>query len=68
MLEPRRSRVPVLAGTFNLVLAVFVLGTATILLFGLFGWAVHTMFFMARVAVIVGLFAVGARLLMRTRR
>jgi hypothetical protein len=68
MLEPHRSRTPVLAGTLHLVLAVFVLGTATILLFGVLGWAIHTMFFAARLAFIVALFAIGFRLLIRTQR
>ena len=68
MLEPHRSRMPVLAGTLHLVLAVFVLGTATILLFGLLGWAIHTMFFVARLAFIVALFVIGFRLLTRFRR
>jgi hypothetical protein len=68
MLEPRQSRMPVLAGMLSLVMAIFVLGLAATLAFSLFGWAFHIFFFLLRLAIIATLIGIGVRLLSRSRR
>jgi hypothetical protein len=68
MLEPRQSRMPVLAGTLSLIMAIFVLGLAATLAFALFGWAFHVLFFLLRLALIAILIGIGVRLLTRSRR
>jgi hypothetical protein len=68
MLEPRRSRTPVLAGAFRVIAALFVLAVAASLVFSLFGWAFHILFFLGRLAIIAGLVVIGVRLLVRSRR
>jgi hypothetical protein len=68
MLEPHQSRVPVVAGTFRLIAAIFVLGLAAMLTFSLLGWAFHIVFFLFRLAIIATLIGVGVRLLTRSRR
>jgi hypothetical protein len=68
MLESRQSRMPVLAGTLQLIMAIFVLGLAATLAFSLFGWAFHIFFFLFRLALIATLIGIGIRLLSRSRR
>jgi hypothetical protein len=68
MLEPRQSRMPVLAGTLQVIMAIFVLGLAATLAFSLFGWAFHILFFILRIAIIATLIGIGLRLLTRSRR
>ena len=57
-----------MAATVSVMLALFVLAVAATLTLALFGWAFHLVFFVARIAVIVGLIAIGVRLLTRSRR
>lgn len=68
MLEPRRSRLPLLAGAVSAVMAVLVLGLAAALLFALLGWAFHIVWVVGQVAIIAGLIVIGVRLLTRSRR
>jgi hypothetical protein len=67
MMQPHQSRMPVLFGTFRLIMAIFVLGLAATLAFSLFGWAFHVFFFVFRLAVIATLIGIGIRLLSRSR-
>jgi hypothetical protein len=68
MLESRESRIPMVAGTFRLIAAIFVLGLAAMLTFSLLGWAFHVFFFLFRLAIIATLIGVGLRLLSRSSR
>jgi hypothetical protein len=65
MLQPRRTLFPLLAGTLSVIIGVTVLVIGVMLLFALFGFALHVLWFTLRLAIIVGLITLGLRLIMR---
>jgi hypothetical protein len=67
MLQPRRSLFPILAGTVSLIVGLTILAVGVVLLFWLFGLAVHVIWFALRLAVILTLITVGVRLVLRRR-